>query len=499
MTRVAALGMFHEANSFSSAPASYEQFLAAGVHVGDEIRASHAGAETSMAGFLQFGDDAGVDLVPLWFSAITPMGEITAEAFERICAELTTHLREAGPFDAVLLALHGAAVAETHDDADGEIIRRVRAVVGPEVPIGVAVDLHANLTEQMVAACDVLTAYQTNPHVDPRPRAHDAAVLIGRWLAGEIRPRQHAVWLPIIPTINRMGTDDEPMRSLLARRRELLEVPGVLDISLLQGHGPVNADRFGSSVVVVADDDAALARSIAETFADDIWARRDELVAPVESTDEAVDRVARGMAEPVLLLDAGDNIGGGASGDSVVLLEQVLRRRLGPALAILVSAESAATAIDAGLGAPVELRVGTRGSDPDGRIAIRGVVRSTHDGRYEESSTTTHAGFRHFDAGPTAAIDLADGSTVVITSTAVMPTTAEQVRVLGIDPGGYRVIVAKGVHSPLTGYGRFANSRIIVDTPGPTAVDYRAHHYQRRPKPMIPFEAVVERSLAPIT
>jgi microcystin degradation protein MlrC len=216
-------------------------------------------------------------------------------------------------------------------------------------------------------------------------------------------------------------------------------------------------------------------------------------VSPVDSIDAAVSSVLAGMPEPVLLLDAGDNVGGGAAGDSVLLLDRLVARGIESILTIVVDSVAAGAAIAAGVGAVVDLRIGSRGSEADGRFRVVGTVRATHHGRYEETSSTTHAGFRAFDAGPTAAIDLGSGTTVVLTSTAVMPSTSEQVRVLGLDPADYRVIVAKGVQSPLTGYGTYAHSKIVVDTPGPTALDYRLHHYTRRPWPLIPFEDIDDR------
>ena len=144
------------------------------------------------------------------------MGLMTADAFERLSTELTDLLRRHGPWDAVLLAQHGAAVAEGMPDADGEFISRVRATVGPDVPIGVSLDLHANISERMIENATVTVLYRTNPHLDASERALECAALVAGTVAGDIRPVQALAKPPVLVNILRQATAAEPMRSLMA-------------------------------------------------------------------------------------------------------------------------------------------------------------------------------------------------------------------------------------------------------------------------------------------
>lgn len=490
MTRIAALGVWHEANSFATVRADRDQFMAAGVYEGPEIETSYREAQTSLSGVLEYGRSGAADIVPLWFSAITPMGQITADAFEWYCAEMLSRLHQSGPWDGVVLALHGAAVADSYDDADGELLARVRREVGPSTIIGVAVDMHANITQKMVDNSNVIVAYQTNPHIDARPRGRLTAELTANAIAGSIQPCQAYRWVPVVPTINRMGTQDPPMAALLRQAEEIRAWEGVLDVSVLEGHAYVNASVFGMSVIVISNGNRERADLAANELASAVWAARTDLVSPFPSPADAVELALRTPERPALLLDTGDNIGGGSDGSSVLLAELVIDRGLTPMLAIVVDPAAAKTAADAGLNAEVTIEVG-RGAvgSPDGRLHLAGTVRAIHDGRYRESEVTVHAGDPAFNAGRTVALELPDSSMMVLTSKAVMPSSAQQVRVLGIDPSRYAAILAKGVHSPITGYGKFASQKIIVGSPGPTRGDYVELPYSLRPRPIFPFES----------
>lgn len=489
MTRVAVLGVWHEANSFVTARADRDQFVAAGIYEGPEIESSYRDAQTSISGVLEYGQLGDMEIVPLWFSALTPMGEITADAFEWCCAEMVSRLHDFGPWDGVVLSLHGAAVADSYDDADGEILARVRKEVGPKAVIGVAVDMHANITHKMINSSDLIVAYQTNPHIDARPRGRLTTDLVGKTLAGSVKPCQAYQWLPLVPTINRMGTQDEPMATLLRHAEAIRARDGILDVSLLEGHAYVNASTFGMSVVVISDGNPQRADLAARELAGAVWMARDELVAPFLSPADAIDLAMRASERPTLLLDTGDNIGGGSDGSSVLLAELAIDRGLSPVLAIVVDPVAVEAAINAGLDAQITLGVG-RGAtgSPDGRFHTTGIVRAIHSGLYRESEVTVHAGDPAFNAGSTVALELLDSSMLVLTSKAVMPSSAQQVRVLGIEPSKFAGIVAKGVHSPITGYGRFAPRKLIVGSPGPTRGDYVRLPYTLRPQPIFPFE-----------
>ena len=191
---------------------------------------------------------------------------------------------------------------------------------------------------------------------------------------------------------------------------------------------------------------------------------------------------------PVVLMDVGDNIGGGSPGDGTILLEAAVRLRVSGFLAILFDPSAVEQCIAAGVGGTVSLPVGGRTDPRNGRpVPVEGVVRVITDGRYEDA-TPTHGGFRFFDAGPTVVLETTLGHTLLLTSRLVMPSSLEQLRSAGVRPERLRVIAAKGVVSPRAAYDRVAVRTILVDTPGVTAADPMGFDHRSRRRPLFPWE-----------
>jgi microcystin degradation protein MlrC len=247
--------------------------------------------------------------------------------------------------------------------------------------------------------------------------------------------------------------------------------------------------EMGMSVVVVADGDRSLARTAAEQLASSVWRRRDQLHGSAHAVTQALTEADRTAGpEPVVLLDVGDNIGGGAPGDSTVILAEAVRLGIGGLLQTVHDPDAVAACARVGPGERLQLRLGGRGPDsPSPPLVVAGVVRSLPDGRYREPRPT-HGGFQHFDAGPCAVVDLDAGSTVLVTSRVVPNTSLEQYRSAGIDPGAARIIVAKGVHAPRAALNQLTSSFLAVDTPGVTPADLGRLIYRQRRRPMFPFE-----------
>ncbi|GAA5118298.1 M81 family metallopeptidase [Haloechinothrix salitolerans] len=486
--RIATLGLFHEANTFSPIKADRDLYAHGGVLHGEEIVLEHGDASTTMGGFLAAGTTPDVEVVPLLFAYINPIGPIVADVFEDLLGEMLDDLDKYGPWDAVLLALHGAAVAEHTPDADGEIAARVRQRLGRDVVIGATFDLHANLSTRLIDALDVATVYQTNPHVDAHERARKCADLVISAARGEIRPRPALVPLPLVVNITRQDTSEEPMAGLMATASAIANRPGMLDASLIQGFPYADVPHMGMSAMAIHDGDDVAARQAATELADAIWAVRTDLQARGLTPDEALDIAGRAPVGPVVLLDVGDNIGGGAPGDSTVLLAAAQHRGIGSFLQALCDPEAVTTCMAAGTGATVRTTVGARQPHSPGHpVRVEGTVRLISDGRYEDG-TPTHGGFRFFDMGRTVVLDTTDGHTLVLTSKQVLCSSLQQHRSLGIEPTDYHVVVAKGVNSPRAAYGRIARRMLTVDTEGITAMGIERFDYQHRRTPLYPFE-----------
>jgi microcystin degradation protein MlrC len=434
-------------------------------------------------------NEPDVEMVPLLAAMATPYGIVTREAYEAILAELLERIEEAAPLDGILLALHGAMVTEHLDSADSETVRRVRAAVGEAVPLIVSLDMHANITQDMVAVPNATIAYQTYPHVDQRARGEECALLMARTVRGEVRPVQAWQKLPLLIHIVQQYTGAGAMKVVMDAVHETAMQPGILSASLAPGYIYADVPYMGVSVVVVADGDEALAQREASRLGALVFEQREALNAALPDVETAIAQ-AHAIPGTVCLMDCGDNIGGGGPGDSTILFEAAREAELSPICTVLYDPVGAQACADAGEGAAVSLVVGAKTDSPQGQpAAVRGVVRLIHDGAFTEPEAR-HGGMRQLAQGLTAVIETAAGDTVVLNSLRVMPTSLIQLTSLGIEPKAYRVIIVKGVTAPRAAYEPIADAVITVDTPGVTQAGPEAFEYQKRPRPLFPLDAV---------
>jgi microcystin degradation protein MlrC len=478
----------HETNTFSATPTDYQSFAQTELLAGEEIVARYSDSHATMAGFIQAAGLFGVTVVPLYFANTNPAGIITDDAFERITGRMIDALVSQGPWDGVLLAQHGAAVSERYRDADGEIAARVREAVGHETPVGMVLDMHANLSQQMIDNVTVAVVYRTNPHLDASIRAAECAEIIVRTARGELRPVQALETPPVVINIVKQATAAEPMASVIRDLDDVLARPGILSASVAEGYPYADVDEMGMGFLAVHDGDMSVARDAARWLADRTWRRREDFRGVALTPEQAMARAAASPAKPVVLMDVGDNIGGGSPGDSTVLLATAKEQGVRGLLQTLFDPEAVATCISAGVGSVLDLWVGAKTDKLHGApIPVRGCVRLISDGRFEDA-TPTHGGSRVFESGKTTVLETDDGHTLVLTSRLVGNTSVEQMRSLGIRPELMQVIVAKGVISPRPAYEPIAAEMIMVDTPGVTALNLHQFEYSHRRHPLYPFE-----------
>lgn len=487
--RIAITAYYHESNTFAPVPATLDQWRTAGILEGDAVSAEHETARTIVSGYLAYGaSDPDIETVPLVYSALTPMGMITAEAYEHLTDRMIRALHDSGPWDAVLLPLHGAGVSAEHIDADGEFIRRVRNLVGPDVPIGVTLDMHANLSSLMVDQADVITVYQTNPHVDAYEQGLAAAELIGRQVRGEINPTMALATPPLAVDILRQGTDDEPMAGLLAMAKTLMARPGVLSVSIVEGFPYADVPEMGMSFLAVTDGDQPLAQQVAETAATAAWERRTDLVGDAHSIDDGLHLADAATETPVILMDVGDNVGGGSPGDSTHVLHAARRLGVRGVAQMLCDPAAVRECQAAGVGNQVQLEVGGKTDQQHGSpLPITATIAAITDGKIDDR-TPTHGGMRYFELGPTARLTTDDGFDLVVTSRPEGTRSQGIFSHVGIDPAKARIIVAKGVHSPRAAFEPIAAQMIWLATPGSTSADLSTLSYRHRRRPMFPFE-----------
>lgn len=485
---MALAGFHHESNTFAPVPASLERFMAAGPVEGDDLVRVYGESKATLGGFLELRSLPDLTVTPLFHADLNPMGTITKEAFETLVGRMLERLANEGPWDVVLLALHGAAVTEHQPDADGEIIERVRRLVGRDVVVGVALDMHANVSERMVRNSTVINAYLTNPHVDPRNRARQVADLSVRAARREIQPTTAFIPIPAAINILRQGTSDFPMSHLVRLANEMQQHDGVLSVSVIEGFPYADVSELGMSFIVTTDDDPPLAHQLARRLANEAWHLRDQFIGDGVDLETALQRAATAPRGPVVLLDVGDNVGGGSPADSTHVLAAAQRLHIGGLFHSLCDPVSAQACIDAGVGARVQLQVGGKTDTLHGSpVHVTGVVEHVDDGRFEDTGVT-HGGFRFFNAGQRALLHTDDDHFVLLNSRPMGNTSRAELTSAGLDPLKLKIIVAKGVHSPRGAFEPIATELIQLNTPGCTSADLSTLHYSLRRRPMFPFE-----------
>lgn len=493
--RLAALGLHHESNTFVTTKTDLDAFRTSGVFRGSDIRTRYANSEASMAGFLDL-ETANVEVEPLLFTFPNPGGPITTEAFEVLCGEMMKLLQENGPWDAVLMAQHGAAVCEAYPDADAEIVNRARQVVGPRTPIGVALDLHANLSQRLLENATVTVAYRTNPHRDARARAKECGELIAATARQTIHPVQALVRIAAVPSILCQGTDSEPLLHVYAGIEAALALPGMLSASICEGYPYADVADMGMACIAIHDGKPEAALSAARDLGSMAWEAREGLVGRADSPSHAIRRASEAKTGPVVLLDVGDNVGAGSAGDSTVLLGLAIKNGISSFLQSLCDREAVTACMEPSTTDQIELTLGNKSADAPSRpLRVTGQVLARHSGPFEDP-TPTHGGFTHFDPGPSVAFRCDSGQTLVLHSKLMQNISLVEYSVLGLDPRRYKVVVAKGVNAPRLAYAAIANEFIVVDTPGPTSSDLSQLSYAHRPVPMFPFERNIQKPMS---
>jgi microcystin degradation protein MlrC len=486
--RIAAAGIHHESNTFASALTPYSDFEQGDLLRGREIVDRFAASTHMLAGLLAASESPGVEVVPVFYADARPSGTIAAAAFDRVLSELLERLQREGPWDAVLLAQHGAAVSEAVADVDGEVVRRVRQLIGPDVPLGVVYDLHANVSPAMVEEATVPVFYRTNPHLDARDRALECADLVVRTLRGEITPVSALETPPLVINILQQATAAEPLAGLYQELERVLARAGILTASIALGYPYADVPEMGMSFLVVHNGEHQAAADAAHALACVAWARRSEFVGEALAPDEALREALAAEEGPIVLLDVGDNIGGGSPGDSTFLLAEARRLGASEYIQTIADREAVEACLRAGPGGRVALAVGGKTDRLHGSpVEISGRVRLLADGRFEEPGPV-HGGYRFFDAGVTAVLEADEGQTLVLTSRPLVATSARQLRSLGIEPEAAKIVVAKGVIAPRAGYADAAARFLPVGTGGVTTADLSRLAYEHRRTPLYPFE-----------
>ena len=486
--RVGIAGFLHESNTFLPVPTTVSHFEQASLTRGEALLHRWSGSRHELGGFLEGAQLHGFQPVPLLATFAIPSGTIEHAAFEELISRMTSDLESALPLDGLLVALHGATVSEHFPDADGEVVRRLREVLGPTVPIIMTLDLHANVSSQMISHTNASVFYRSNPHLDQRERGLEAATLMARTLRGEISPVQAIEMPPLLISIAKQHTEEEPAKGLYDDLQSVLQWPGILSASVAMGFYYADVAEMGASFLAVADRDPDLARKASRWMAQRAWERRQDFQGQLPTPEAAVRQATRDHEGPVVLMDVGDNVGGGSPADSTILIAEVLRQQASNALVILYAPEAVQACIQAGPRGEVDLRVGGKTDHQHGDpVRLQGVVRLIADGLFVETKVR-HGGWGDYDQGLTAVVETVQQHTFVLTSRRMAPMSLEQILSLGIKPETKQILIVKGVVAPRAAYAPIAKSIVLVDTPGATSVNPANFSFNHRRRPLYPLE-----------
>ncbi|ABC22144.1 M81 family metallopeptidase [Rhodospirillum rubrum] len=480
--RLIIAGFLHETNTFGPRKADYAAFEDGGgwprLCDGADILTTMRGVNVGICGFIEEAEARGWSLCPIQWCAASPSAPVTRDAFERIAGRIVEGIRAAGPVDGVYLDLHGAMVAEHVDDGEGELLARVRAVIGTETPLVVSLDLHGNVTPKMVAMADALLGYRTYPHVDMAETGRRAARYVARRLSGAPDAKAFRQ-VPFLVPISWQATSVAPNKDLYARL-PALEARGASTASLMMGFPAADFADCGPSILVYAPT-RALADTLADELLAEVVAAESRFAGKIYAPEEGV-RIAMARAEtasrPIVIADTQDNPGAGGESDTTGMLRALVAcGARDSALGLICDPAAAAQAHRAGVGATLRLALGGKSGIPGDRpFEADFVVETLSDGAF--IATGPYYQGARMRLGASACLRI-DGVRVVVTSSKAQLADQSMLRFVGIDPMRQDIIVVKSSVHFRADFEPIAEAILDCAAPGPMLADPAALPFKR--------------------
>ena len=491
VSKVVVTMVMHETNTFSPLPTSFQDFSDGATGnappEGDDAIRCFGQTNTAFAAFLDLAAEQGWEAdVPIAALAI-PGGRVSDDAFERLAGLVLGAV--ARGCDAILLDLHGAMVTDSHDDGEGELLHRIRQIA-PEVPIAVALDFHANLSDRMVQNATILSGYRTYPHVDKYETGKRVGALLVRLLREDISPAMVWTGVPLLSAMLCHAPDREPMRAVLQCAIDIQERGDALDASVFGGFPLADTADTGLSCLLVVESGAHGAQELCDRVARNAWDRREAFIFRGEPVSASVSRAGRAARHPVLLIDHGDNCGAGGGADDMTVFAEVVRQGLGKTIAGPIhDPEAVARARNAGVGRTLKLSIG--GNPPNESLALdlTFTVRAVSEGRFRITGPV-RTGFK-VDLGGTALLS-AGPVDLVVSNRRCEPLDLGYFTHLGIELRDYRNILLKSRQHYRACFEPLVSETILVSGPGICASDPAVFRYERLSRPIYPLDAGAE-------
>ncbi len=489
--RIALGGILHETHTFMEQATTLAEFEAQSLHSGADMISAMRGSRSGIGGMIDRATALGWQLLPTLYAAAMPGGAVTAAAYGELLSELRARLEQSMPVDGVLLALHGAMVAEGELDAEGDIVAQVRALVGESVLIVVLLDMHGNISQRLVELADVLLAYDTNPHIDTYARGVEAAAIMARLLRRELRPTPAYARPALLLPAQSTGTETAPLAQVHKRAAEIKARDDVICIAVMAGFAYADTPFTGPSIIVTTNEQPELAAACADELSAILFEQRHHASPGYLAPAEAVKLAASHDRGPVILVDSADNIGGGTPGDGADALAAMLAHGVDEGTIVLADAEAVDICWRAGQAAEVTLTVGAKVDSWHGQpVTVSGKVHALSDGAFECEVPDNH--FASFygstvHMGRSVWLRVA-GVNLLLTERKTPPLDLAQLRHIGIIPETQRMIVVKSAVAYRAAYMPIASAAIEMDTAGLCSANLSRFPYRHIQRPVYPLD-----------
>jgi microcystin degradation protein MlrC len=483
--------MKHETNTFSPVPTPFESFTKNAAHFGEDAYRAFKGTNTPMAAFFDLAEKEGAEIITPIAAETWPSGKVHTDAYQRITDAICDAVGKG--CDAAFLDLHGAMVSQNTDDGEGTLLERIRSVA-PELPVAVALDLHANITPKMIANCTAIAGYTTYPHVDMYDAGLRAGKILIGALKGKVKPTMAWANRPMLPHTLRMGTDEAPMGDLVAEAKSI-EVKDALAVTFFGGFPLADFYDAGLSVVTVTDDNQKLAEDISRSLADEAWRRRHEFIYKAQPLAESVASAGKLTRGPILLIDHADNCASGGTQDTMAVVEEVMRQGLEDvAVGAIRDHEAVSTLMEAGVGSNVTLQLGGKMDMPSiGRkgepLEVTGKVKLISDGEFIVQGPMYTGVTMHM--GKTVVLDTGSIQFLIIENNHE-PFDLGMFRSVGIEPTAKRFLLLKSRIHYRAGFKPIAKSIVECNGIGVTGSDYSQFKFEKIRRPIFPLDLNME-------
>ncbi|MCX6046923.1 MAG: M81 family metallopeptidase [Chloroflexi bacterium] len=489
--KIAVGGFAQESHSFSPVPGSWGHFGPQEIVRGPAIFTKYAGTKAEMGGVLDTArHHEDVELIPtLYAEATASAGHMQGDVFTTILDELVASIRQAGPIDGVLLVLHGAMIADGYDDATGEVLRVLRAAIGPDLPLIGTLDLHANVTEQMVRQTTALIGYHTAPHVDMYETAQRALTLLIKTIAGEVQPVAALRRIPMILPGETARTTDGPYAEVVDMAKAWMQQPGILDASVFSVQPWLDVYDVGCTTLVITDGNLALAEQTAARLADEFWARRRDFALELTLVAAAIQRALVSEIYPFILADSADAPTSGAPGDSTVVLQALLAAQpQKDCLHNIVDSAVVAQMMAAGVGQEITVTIGATLAPAFYQpVTVTGRVKLLADGDFVQKGPGFHGAV--VSRGFTGVLVIGHIYLVVM-ERPCRQWDPELYRSVGLEPRDAQIVVVKSPAAFRAAYGPFAAEILIVDVTGVASPNLRALPFKQVRRPLYPLDEI---------